>query len=275
MKVFISSDIEGTAGVVDWDQVRPGNPGYERSVKLLTAEINAAIDGAMTAGATDFVVNDSHSTMQNLDPAALAGRAGYISGRYKPLYMMQGLDPSFDAVFFISYHGAIGGPASTLSHTYNPSVFHDVSLNGATAGEASINALVALAHGVPVALVTGDDVTAAQARTHLPHAEAVVVKTSLSRHAAASLHPEAACNKVARGAARALRNLDRTRLPAISLPATIAITCLTPDHAELAEAVAGVERTGDRSVTLTDDDPLALYRRFVAVIYITRWLPGV
>ncbi len=119
MKVYLSSDMEGTAGVVDWTQCIGPSAEYEHYRRLLQDEVNAAIEGAMSAGATDFLVNDSHSTMQNLRPEQLLGRARYLSCKQKPMYMMEGLDPSFDAIFFISYHGSLASAASTLSHTYN------------------------------------------------------------------------------------------------------------------------------------------------------------
>jgi D-aminopeptidase len=87
MKVFLSTDMEGTAGVVDWSQCRGPSQEYEYYRGQLQAEVNAAIDGALAAGATEFLVNDSHSTMQNLRPDELHGRASYLSGRHKPLYM--------------------------------------------------------------------------------------------------------------------------------------------------------------------------------------------
>ncbi len=152
MKIYISSDMEGTAGVVDWDHVRPGTNDYEYYVGLLTNEINAAIEGAIEAGADEFVVNDSHGRMANLRPGALAGRASYLSGRFKPRYMMEGLDDSFDAVFFVSYHGSMSSANSVLSHTYFPQAFAEVTLNGHVAGESAINALVAKAYGVPIVL---------------------------------------------------------------------------------------------------------------------------
>src|ERR1700759_187912 len=119
LKVFLSSDMEGTAGVVDWDQCIGDGPEAAAGRRLLLAEVNAAIEGALAAGATEVVVNDSHSTMRNLPPAELAGQASYIAGSHKPPYMMQGLDGTFDAVLFVSYHGSVGAPAG-LSHTYNP-----------------------------------------------------------------------------------------------------------------------------------------------------------
>src|SRR5487761_1825070 len=148
--------MEGVAGSGDWDQCRaPGQP-YEEGRRLLLGEVNAAIDGALAAGATEIICNDSHGTMNNLDPELLHGRARYVSGRHKPLYMMQGLDPGVDAVFMIGYHGSVSGDSSVLSHTYSPSVISRVELNGTEVGESGINALVAMACQAPVALITGD-----------------------------------------------------------------------------------------------------------------------
>src|SRR5260221_3263770 len=146
MKVFLSSDREGRAGVVDWEQCVGDGREAAAGRRLLLAEVNAAIEGALAGGATEIVVNDSHATMRNLPPDALAGEASYISGSHKPLYMMQGLDGSFDAVMFVSYHGSVGAPAG-LSHTYNPRAVIEARLGGAVTGEAGSNALGAAAHG--------------------------------------------------------------------------------------------------------------------------------
>ena len=204
MKVFISFDMEGVAGIVDWSQCRgPGQP-YEEGRRLLLGEVNAAIDGAMAGGATEIVCNDSHGTMNNLDPAELNGQAAYVSGRHKPLYMMQGLDATADLVFMVGYHGSISGESSVLSHTYNPAVISHVELNGVRVGESGINALVALACQAPVGLITGDQQTIAEADPFLPDAERVVVKESFTRFGAANLHPEVARELIADGARRAV-----------------------------------------------------------------------
>ncbi|MGD4189323.1 M55 family metallopeptidase, partial [Xanthomonas citri pv. citri] len=138
--------------------------------------VNAAIEGALAGGATEVVLNDSHGTMANLDPRAVAGGARSITGRHKPLYMMQGLDESFDAVFLVGYHGSISGRPSTLSHTYNPEVFAAARVNGTEVGESGINALVAEHFGVPIAFVSGDAVTWAETEPFAPGAEHVVTK---------------------------------------------------------------------------------------------------
>jgi D-amino peptidase len=220
------------------------------------------------------VVNDSHWTMQNLDPRELHGEASYISGKHKPDYMMQGLDPSFSAVFFVSYHGSIGAEGAVLSHTYNPRAIWEARLGGEVVGESGINALVALAHGVPVALVTGDRQTAEEARQFMPQAETAVVKESVSRFGAHSLHPSAARRVIEEAARRAVSRLAEMSPPAIKVPARLELTLLTADMAELGSRLRGVERTGSRAVVIEDEDPLRLYRTFVTLVLLTREVAG-
>jgi len=272
VKIYVSSDMEGTAGVVDWDQVLAGGHLYDYYTSLLTAEINAAIEGAMTSGATEFLVNDAHSKMANLRPDALAGSARYLSGRFKPMYMMQGLDETFDAVFFISYHGSMGSRSSTLSHTYFPTAFAGVTLNGVVTGEAGINSLVAQAYGVPVVLITGDQVTADEIAPFAPGALSAVVKNSVTRFAADSLHPDEACRLIHDQAALATASIPSAKPPSIALPVTMGVTFRTSDYADLATRVHGVVRTGDLNAQISLDDPLELYRVFITVVLLCRGL---
>ena len=276
MKIFISSDMEGTAGVVDWEQCRPGQQDYELYRGLLLDEVNAAIDGANQAGGPhEFLVNDSHGKMANLRPERLSGQAGYLSGRHKPLYMMQGLDESFDAIFFLSYHGSASAGPATLSHTYNPAAIAEVKLNGTLAAESGINSLVALGYRVPVVLVTGDQTTASELSPFWPEARAAVVKQSISRFAAESLHPARAAGLIARTAREAvesLRGSGRKPTPQIELPATLTVRLRNPDLAEMATWLERVEQDeNDPTVIhLVDDDPIRLYRTFVTLVMLTR-----
>ena len=314
MKVFISFDMEGVAGIVDWSQCRGPGQAYEEGRRLLLGEVNAAIDGALEAGATEIVCNDSHGTMNNLDPSELHGQASYVSGRRKPLYMMQGLDATADLVFMVGYHGSISGESSVLSHTYNPSVISHVELNGVRVGESGINALVALACQAPVGLITGDQQTIAEADPFMADAELVVVKESFTRFGAVNLHPEVARELIADGARRAVERaaVEESQvweiaaapvgvaaprapdppvpedpdedpeepepsvlaLPAIALPATLEVHVQTADMAELASWVRGVERTGVRTVSIRGEDPLEVFRAFVGMTYITRVSEG-
>jgi D-amino peptidase len=270
VKVFISSDMEGTAGVVAWEQCRAPEPEYQYYRGLLQGEVNAAIEGAAEAGASAFLVNDSHSTMANLRPDELAHDARYLSGRHKPLYMMQGLDASFDAVFFVSYHGSMSAGSATLSHTYNPLAISEVRLNGVLAGESGINALVALGHGVPVVLITGDATTAAEVAPFCPGIHRAVVKSSVSRFAADSLHPRQARELIRERARTAIRMLPEAEPPAITLPATLSVRFRNADLAEMATWINGVRRTDATGVRMTDDDPVRLFRTFITVVLLTR-----
>ncbi len=269
MRVFISCDMEGVAGIVDWEQVRPG-PEYELGRRLLLNEVNAAIDGAVRAGATEVLVNDSHGAMQNLPPDQLHAEAGYCSGRHKPLYMMEGLEPGFEAALFVGYHGAVGGPSSTLSHTYNPSAVTAVTWEGHLLGESGINALVASHFGVPVALVSGDQHTAEQARPVLPGVETVVVKRSVSRLAASSLHPAVACRLIEEGTVRALARLGELGAPRMGPPYQLRVQLRTADLAEMATGVRGVERSSELEVLVEGADGLETYRNFVTLLHVTR-----
>ncbi len=277
MRVFLSCDMEGVAGIVDWSQCRPdGGAAYQTGCRLMLGEVNAAIDGALAGGADAIVVNDSHGAMANLDPAELHGGASYLSGRHKPAYMMEGLDETFDAVFFVGYHGSISGEPSVLSHTYNPEVISEVRLGGRPVGESGINALVAAAHRVPIALLTGDAVTMAEASSVAPGCETVVTKQSVTRFSALSLHPAQACEKIAEGARVAVERVarDEMPLPPIVFPVQLDVECQTADMAEVASWVKGVERLDIRSVRIEGDDGLAIHRAFVALTYITRQAGG-
>src|SRR5215472_17196119 len=247
MKVFLSSDMEGTAGVVDWEQCVGQGPEAAAGRKLLLAEVNAAIEGALAGGATEVVVNDSHSTMRNLPPGELKGGASYISGSHKPLYMMQGLDDSFDAVLFVSYHGSIGAPAG-LSHTYNPRAVMEARLDG---------------------VVTGDRSACDETTALIPGVHTAVVKEAVSRLAAHSLHPDRACELIRETAQRAVAGASAIKPPPLA-GATLEVDVRTTDIAEAASWVRGVERTGDRRLRFGGDSPLSVYRSFCAAILLTR-----
>ncbi|MGO8961742.1 MAG: M55 family metallopeptidase [Streptosporangiaceae bacterium] len=264
----MSTDMEGTAGVVDWEQCVGDGPQAAAGRRLLLNEVNAAIEGALAGGATQIVVNDSHSTMRNLPAAELAGQASYISGSYKPLYMMQGLDSSFDAVLFISYHGSVGAPAG-LSHTYNPRAVVEARLDGTVTGEAGINALVAAHYRVPVVLVTGDRCACEETAALLPGIHQAVVKEPVSRLAAHSMHPDRACALIRDRAQAAVAAAGAAPPPRLD-PGALEISVRTTDIAEAASWVRGVDRTGPRELRIHGPDQLATYRAFCAAIMLTR-----
>jgi D-amino peptidase len=267
MRVFVSVDMEGVAGIVDWEQCRAPGTAYEEGRRLLVAEVNAAIDGALAGGATDILVNDAHSVMRNLPPGELHGRASYLAGSHKPLYMMEGLDDSFGAVLYVGYHGSMGS-AGVLSHTYNPRAVHEVRIGGTVAGESGLNALVAAAYGVPVVLVTGDQTVGPEAAPFCPDIEAVQVKRAVSRFAAESLHPDRACELVREGAERAVAKAADTEAPSFGDEVVVEVDWRTADQATMAAWVGG--SVEGRTTTITGRDPLAVYRTFVTQVLLTR-----
>jgi len=177
MKVYISCDMEGISGVVAGKQTEGNGEEYKRAQKLMTDELNAAIEGALAGGATEILVNDSHGHMRNILIEELNPKAQLISGSPKPLLMMQGIDASFDAAFFIGYHAQAGTAYSVLDHTY-AGIVYQVSLNGRPMGETGLNAALAGYFGVPVVLVSGDKLLVEEATALLGTVEGVAVKES-------------------------------------------------------------------------------------------------
>src|SRR5579864_7551910 len=156
--VYVSADIEGCATLVHWDEVRPSNTAaYDRARRILIAEVNAALEGAFWAGVSSAWVNDAHSSMRNLVSPGLDPRARLVTGKAKPLYMLEGIDAQQQVLaFFLGYHGAIGDREAVMGHTYSPRVIFECRLAGQVVGELTINAALAGYYGVPVALVSGD-----------------------------------------------------------------------------------------------------------------------
>lgn len=247
MKIFISADIEGVAGVVVPSHGQPGNPEYERARRLMTAEVNAAIEGAFEGGATEVVVNDSHGPQMNLLPELLDARAEVILGRPKPAGMCAGLDSSFDAVFFTGYHAG-AGQHGVLSHTINGFAFLGIRVNGIDCAEATLYGAYAGSLGVPVALLSGDDRLMAQCGPMFPGARQVQVKTALGQRAARSVAPERAGQMLRDGAMKAVRDLAACTPATIAAPYRLEIDVTSVTLADLACLIPVAERVGPRTV---------------------------
>ena len=276
MRVYISVDMEGIGGISHPDPTDPKDGRYPTAVGLMIGETNAAIEGALAAGASDILVNDSHWTMTNLLPAELHPAARLLQGQ-KPWSMVSGAQPgadgtpSFDVALFVGYHARAGHPTGTIAHTYNDAAI-ETRLAGRPTGEYGLNALALGAWGVPVGLVTGDDALAAEVADWLPWAERVVVKTVDSTTSAASLHPSVACDRVRDGARRAVERAQGGADGApfhtldVGSPVVIELDFARGSQADHAAIVPGVERQGDRGVRIASDDPVVAYRSFLAAV---------
>lgn len=267
MKVFISADLEGVAGVVHREHTMREGKEHERARKLMTQEVNAAIEGILDVDSkATIVVNDSHGTMRNILPEELHKVAELITGSPKPLSMMQGIDSSFDAGFFLGYHAKRGTQSGVLEHTYHGGVVINVAINGNSMGETGINAAVAGYFGVPIALVTGDLAVAEEARSVLKTVEVVKVKEGVGRYAARCVSPSTARELIREGASRALKNLKRFRPFKIKPPVKLDVEFIHTGMAEMAELLPGTRRINGRTVSFATNDYLEAFRALRAMI---------
>ncbi len=247
MKIHISMDIEGVAGVVLPAHGQPGNPEYERARRLMTNEANAAIAGAFDAGATEVLVNDSHGPMVNLLPELLDPRAQLILGKPKAGNMAAGLDGSFDGMFLVGHHSG-AGQYGVLSHTINGFAFHAIRVNGIDCAEATLYGAYAGSMGVRVALLTGDDQLMTQCAPLFPGVEQAVVKYALGHRAAWSFSPQTACQIIHDAAMRAIQNLAAMQPFTIAPPYRLEIDLTTVGIADQAAIIPVAERPGPRTV---------------------------
>ena len=234
MRIYISVDMEGVACVTHGDHVKLEGTEYEMARKWMTAEANAAIKGALRAGATEVVVADSHGHMRNMLPDELHQEALLVRGSPRPLSMMEGLDETFDAAFLVGYHSRAGTAKGILSHTYIGSSVYALRLNGITVGEPGFNAATAGHFGVPVALVCGDDTVDAEVTALMPTAECVVTKWAISPLAARNLTPKASQQRILQGAMRALERLGEMKPWVLKTPIRFEVDFMRPIHAYLA-----------------------------------------
>jgi D-amino peptidase len=267
MRVYISVDMEGVAGVVHEDQTDPTEPlhsgEYNRFRRLMTNEANAAIAGALEAGATAVVVNDSHWLMRNLLAEELNPKAELMSGGPKRLSMVEGIDGGFDGAMFVGYHAKAGTRNATIDHTYTSRVY-EARINGQPVGELALNSAMAGVHRVPVALVSGDQALAAEAKALLGAGiETVVVKEAVGRFAARSVAPTVACERIRSGAVAALR---RKHVPfTFKAPIRLEVDFVVSQMADMAELVPGSARTGGRTVSYAGEDYREVFRAWRAM----------
>jgi len=255
-RILLSVDMEGVAGAVTSEQLGTGGFEYARFREFVTAEALAAIEGARAAGATDFVVADAHGNGQNLLIERFPDDVEIIRAWPRPLGMMQGIDESIDAVFFIGYHAAATNEAGVRAHTFSSANYAAVVLNGRPVSEGAFNAALAGQFGVPVALVTGDDAAVAEMEELLGPVEGVVVKEALGFHSARTLTPAAAQARIREGARRAVERLasGEFRPHVLDGPPVLELTFKNYRPAEVLSYLASVERAGARTIRFAAAD---------------------
>jgi len=262
MKVFVAVDMEGVAGLAQWD-----NSQRELERRLMTEEVNAAARGAFAGGATGVYAGESHGNMRNLLPELLDARVGFLAGQPKPANHMGGLDASFDLALFVGYHSMAGTLHGVMAHTFALSVF-SLSFNGVEVGEIGTDAALCGHHGVPVGLVAGDVAACAEARGLLGDVETVAVKEGVSRSAARCVPVLRARELIEAAAARAVRRASEFRPFSFAAPVAAEVVFTDPSFADVLEHLEFVARTDGRTVRFGGADYLAAFECFSALHFL-------
>ncbi|MFI9469735.1 M55 family metallopeptidase [Streptomyces sp. NPDC052492] len=267
MKILISADMEGATGVTWPADVLPGTPQWERCRSMFTSDVDAAVRGFLDGGADEVLINEAHWTMRNLLLERLDERAEMLTGRHKSLSMVEGVQHGdVDGIAFIGYHAG-AGMEGVLAHTFLANSITGVWLNDVRASEGLLNAHVAAEYGVPVILVTGDDVACEDALGYAPEALKVAVKDHVSRYAAVCRPPARTAADI-HAAAKEAAALAVRHEPVRGGPFTVAVEFDAEHLATSVTVVPGVSRTGERKVLYTSDTMYDAIRTFKAVTTI-------
>lgn len=258
-KIFISVDMEGIAGVVQPAQLGPDGFEYAKAREWATGEVNAAIEGARAAGATEFLVCDSHGNAQNLLIDQLPDEVRVVRGFPRPLEMMQGIDQTFDAVLFIGYHAGEWSVDAVRTHTMSSAKLLGIKLNGQDVMEAVFNAAIAGHFGVPVAFMSGDRVAVTQFQMTIPAVEGVVLKEPYGFHSAMTVTPAKARQLIREGVTRALRKGGATPFR-LKTPIELEVGFKLTADAEKAAYIPGLTRVDAHAVRGTFPDMLTISR---------------
>ena len=274
MNIYISCDMEGVDGIVTEKQSSPTGPFYAFAREQITAEVNAAAQGAFDAGANSVLVNDSHWDMTNLLPEKLDPRIEYITGSPKPLSMMQGVDTGFDGVFFIGYHARAGTWNSTIVHTFSGCV-SQFKINGKVYGETGLNAMIAGCFGVPVVMISGDQHVAEEAREYLPWIQTAVVKQGQSAYCARHLSVANARELIRKTAAQAVKIIPEACAYLPSAPYRLEVQYLQAGQADRASMMPGSMRLDGTTLAFDTADYLQAWFAFYTMTALASQAPMV
>ena len=254
LKVYISVDMEGVAGVVTPDQLGPSGFEYERFRRFMTSEALAAVQAAKESGASEIVVSDSHGNGENLLIEQFPKDVRIVRAWPRHGGMMAGLDATFDAALFVGYHASTTNPRGVRAHTFSSAHLARVSLNGNAVTEGEFNAAYAGALGVPVIFAAGDDAATQELKSRLGNIEIAETKKSLGFHSAVTLTPEASCEKIAAGVKGALRHLPDFKPYLLSAPVTLELTFKNYTPAEILSYLRAVQRIDSHTIRFVGKD---------------------
>jgi len=262
MKIFISVDMEGISCVTHKDHIKMEGPAYEATRKWMTAETNAAVEGAMSAGATEIVIADGHGNMRNLLPDELHEDVTIVCGTPRTLLQMEGIDDSFDASFFLGHHPRAGNAIGGLAHTFVMALVFELRLNGQPVSEVLFNSALAGHFNVPTALIAGDDRLSEEVKASMPWAERVVTKWALSPYASRNLTPKKSQQLIRAAAKRAIKRLPEMKVMRMDAPIRFEVKFQTALSTFLSVDIPGVERVDGYTLAFNGADMVEITKIF-------------
>ncbi|MCK6559063.1 M55 family metallopeptidase [candidate division KSB1 bacterium] len=265
-KIYISADMEGIAGVVSDAQLGPEGFEYQRFREFMTNEVNAAIDAAFAAGATEILVSDSHGNGQNLLLEKLPPNVQVVRSWPRPLMMMQGIDESFAGVIFIGYHTSTTNPRGVRAHSFSSATLAEVRLNGIAMSEAGFNAAIAGHFNVPVIMLSGDDAIVEEATGLLGNLEGAVVKWAYGFHSAKTLTPAAACELIRAKVTAAMKRLGEFKPYKLKTPVQLEVRFKNYRPSEVLSYLSLVQRTDAHSIAFAGKDMVEVSKFFEFIL---------
>jgi len=271
MRIYITADMEGVNGVVLKEQVDPAAKEYAQAREWMLQEVNAAIEGAVQAGARQVVLNDSHNLMTNLPLDRLHSSTCLVTGTQKPFSMVQDLDATFNAAFFLGYHAKFGTQNAILDHIFAYSLVDELKINGVSLGEFGLNAGMAGHYGVPATLITGDLAAVQEAKALVPDIESVVVKEGKSRYSAFCYPFRETLENIRLMAKRAVELAKSKKVFAFPAPLKLEVTFQKVELADMAGLLPGSTRMSSQTLSYEAPDYPQLYRAFLAMMRLSRF----
>jgi D-amino peptidase len=261
VKTYISADIEGVTGAAHWDETDQKNAYYAELREQMTAEVAAACEGALNAGATEVWVKDAHGWARNIMAAKLPREVRLVrSWSGHPFGMMQELDETFGAALVVGYHSRAGSNGSPLAHTKTGNMI-SFKINDQYASEFMISAYTAGLVRVPMVFASGDAALCQEAQSFIPSLSTVAVMYGAG-NSTISIHPHLAVERIRAGVEAALKaDVPRCRVP---MPVHFSVELQYRNHADASHAsfFPGVSQTGPHSVQFEADDYFEVLRFF-------------
>ena len=266
-RVFISIDMEGISSIVSWAEVDRNNSEYAHARKIMASDLNAAIEGALEAGAKEIVVSDAHGGMRNLRPEEVHEAAQLIRGSPKPNSMMEGIKDGYDAAIYVGYHSMKGTENGICAHTISGGSVQAVYINGRETGEFGLNSALAGHYGVPSVFLAGDYAATVEAGAFVPGITTAAVKWAVGRYSAKCLHPNEAAKLIKKKAKKALtKEYPAPRV--VNSPVEVKVKFATSTQADVTSLIPSLERVAGTTMKGVYDDYQTAVNALRASIYM-------